>query len=727
MTTAGNRSYTVLDVDVASAKAAGLSAPVGQTLLGRFAIRFQTDVRGIWIATSANARKFKGSTFDWFSENVEAGDTLEIPFPGDDLEWRVSPVGASSLAQLCEQDKAKPNPLRIGGPVLTPNLLYSHIVNEAFRKQYLSRVDGNTARLNIENNPATLPLEKTDELYLPFPVRRKVTAVAAAPSDGRATSATVAVPPSWIVQYYDLLCAIERKADELAPINKTCAKWQDEGLQAWGHTMVLHELVRLQQRSTSGDMRAGLDTLELKVDALEQCAKDVLFVKLLDTMDPGITKRRKQVSDDLVDLISLDRPAQRAGELSRRELEAKLTKSPFERVNHDELLIGKKDRALTKALLALAASPRSETAMDIVENVLSDFEKAPDIGNTDTSLQSTIGGMTTVASATVGNLPGPSSLGVVAVWCKANMEVSKAFAAAKNPSAAANPAGTLLKLVTKAGNLTQEKADLLSKAISTADPKAVGDAAALLEPLEAKRGEIASMVADNFMVGRGWTVGVGVVSLIALINTLVTPDQNAARKAVNVLGGGLATTVAALQFVAGLTKGGGMRAALGAAGKAFSVFGLLASVLSGAITLLTTDDSVERIASGAQTAGSALLLLGYFSTGPAGMIIVAVGGAVIVGGAIYGSKDAIARRLSVGPKVILRDQLDRFVNRMIVKVNVSPLKASVDNVLSQLEAPLDSGLHSFRSGTVEARLSVLGFSADDISLMTSVFSHALSP
>jgi hypothetical protein len=736
MTTADIRSYTILDIDLEGAAASAPQQPVKHVMLARLAVRFNVSAASvgdgtgwapswlsIWLASSKSG-KFKNSTIEWFAENVEAGDSVEIPYAGDDWEWRNVPVNVGTLGELCAQDKKKPDPLRIGGPLLAPELLYFHIVNEAYRGLYTRRLSPGS-RTSPDLDPASLRFEKGDALFLPYPIRRKGVIVKAAASDGTKPSATAALAPTWVIQFYDLLKAIESKAGELAVVNKLCSACQQEGAQAWSHIMVLHELVRFQMRTTD-QPGATLGRLEHLFEELNNQAMTALFVNVATVAVPEASKKRKVLTEELVALMSMDRPAQRGGELSRQDLESKLRGAPRERINRAELMIDMKDRVLAGAYVALAASPRAEIAHAMADQVMKEIGLIASANGVSSEAGSqAVGAATTVVSTSVGNLPGPSTLAVVFVWLRASRKVTEVARATgdatKSVSVPANLIGEMGSVV--GHDLARE----IAAASASTDAAAAKAGAALGAQLEQKASTVSDAVAASFMVSKGWNLGMTVVNLIALYNIIQSNDPIDYRKKINIVGGSYLAALGTLRVLASLGDGGAFKKAFDVLGEPFGIVGVVVSMASGVITAVAGDTMSERFGGGLQAASGVLSLGGFMlGSGPAGFVLLGLGGFCMLGSVVIsnldnisGEIDAAKRHLGIGAKVVLREQLNRFLKFSIVQRAGASLVSEVKEILNQLESERDSGLHDFER--TEGNLTVLRalrLAEVDIDLMT---------
>jgi hypothetical protein len=731
MTAPGVLSYTILDVDMDDARARGEGQSVNSIVLEQLARRFNVSTggdsswRSIWIANSTDG-KFKNSTVEWFRENLEEGDSILIPYAGDEWEWRNITVKASSLGELCDQDKKKRDPLRIGAPVLTPELLYFHIANEAYRRFYATRVD-HGARRNLDLMPGSLRFEKGDELFLPYPIRRQGAIVSATPSNGTTPSATAALAPPWVIQFHDLLKRIDAKAAALAPLNQLCLSYDHEGSQAWAHIAVLHKLVNLQQRDAREFQQISLAKLADLFVTLDDRTRDILYVHGADNVAPDAYNRRMTLANELKALMSMERPSTCDGELSRQDLEANLSKFPRERINHDQLLIEMKDKILARAFLAIEASPLAAYAEETADKVIAELAiaKALEAAKEQTKEGGSASGgaVASIVSTSVGNLPGPSSLAVAFVYIRSFRLVTEAAKAAGDPTKTATLGAAFFNALAAA--TTVETAETVKKAALSSDPAVVAKAASSIAEIEGKKKVISEAVSANFMVGKGWNLGIALVNLYALYNTIVTYDPNTPRKAVNILGGVVMGGLSVIQLLSSFAPEGAFATLLKVAGTKCSVVAILVSMVSGVVTCVTEDGNTRtagefQVASGALSLGGfGLLALGFT---PWGLLFVVAGGLAMVASVGYSNADAIKRHWGPGPVVVLREQLGIFLGFSVVQRAESKnavLKPVVDAILALIKADDASGLHDFddSQSTIVDELRALPFARSDVDLM----------
>ena len=84
----------------------------------------------------------------------------------------------------------------------------------------------------------------------------------------------------------------------------------------------------------------------------------------------------------------------------------------------------------------------------------------------------------------------------------------------------------------------------------------------------------------------------------------------------------------------------------------------------------------------------------------------------------------VKRRSELGPRVVLAEQLKRFLAFPVVQRVGLSLRSAVNEALNQLESPDDSGLHLFEPNDPSlAVLRTLRFAEDDIDFMTRLVTN----
>jgi hypothetical protein len=489
--------------------------------------------------------------------------------------------------------------------------------------------------------------------------------------------------------------------------------------------MVLHELVRFQMRTTD-QPGATLGRLEHLFEELNNQAMTTLFVNVAAVAVPEASNKRKVLAEELVALMAMDRLAQRGGELSRQALESKLRGAPGERINRAELMMDMKDRVLSGAYVALAASPRADIAHSMADQVMSEIGLAASANGVKSEPGSqAVGAATTVVSTSVGNLPGPSTLAVVFVWLRASRKVTEvARAAADSTKSVVVPANLSVEIERVVGPAA---ARALAAAAASTDVAATNAGAALGAQLEQKSSSVSTAVSASFMVSKGWNLGMTVVNLISLYNVIQSNDPIAIRKKANVVGGSYLAALGMLRVLASLGDGGTFKKAFVVLGEPFGVVGVVASIASGFITAVASDNRLERVGGGLQTVSGGLSLAGFaMEAGPCGFVLLGIGGAFMLASVVVsnldnisGEYDAAKRHLELGAKVVLREQLNRFLTFSIVQRAGASLVSEVREILNQLESARDSGLHDFERTAVNLSvLRALRLAEADIDLMT---------
>jgi hypothetical protein len=418
----------------------------------------------------------------------------------------------------------------------------------------------------------------------------------------------------------------------------------------------------------------------------------------------------------------MDRQPTRDGELSRRDLEAMLSKFPRERINQSEQLIDMKDRVLTRGYLALGASPCSDVAHTVAAKVLDETLQAADTGAL--SASAAVGAMTSVVTTSLGNLPGSSTLVVAFVWFHVNFKLTDAAKAAVDPTRTMKVEPELIRKLIVWANLTEEEGQLITKAAASTDPVVIKEAAASLkgafEKIKKSKYAVSSAVSDNYMVAPGWNIAITIINMIALINTLQTDDEQSLRKVANLLGGTVMTGLGGVQTLASLSPGGVFERVLLSVGRRYSILAMVASIVSGTITAVRETGTATRIGGIVQAVGGTFSLAGFLiGATPAGFALVVAGGVFMVASVVPSNWDAIERRWLPGPLVVLREHLGRFYWYPGGHLARPALDAAMKAVLEHIEGPDHSGLHDFEgSDSNAAKLRALRFAEADIDLMT---------
>jgi hypothetical protein len=490
----------------------------------------------------------------------------------------------------------------------------------------------------------------------------------------------------------------------------------------------LHKLVNLQQRDALEFQQNNLAKLADLFVTLDDRTRDMLYVHGAETVAPDAYHRRITLANELRALMSMDRSSTRDGELSRQDLEANLRKFPRERINHDELLITMKDTILTRAFIAIAASPLAAYAEDTADRVIAELRSEREKLDKEQEGGSASGGaVASVVSTSVGNLPGPSSLAVAFVWIRSFRRVAEAARAAGDPTKTADVEGSFLGEIAAACGWGKEKAERFKGAAATTDAALTAEMAPLITEVEGKKEVMSKAVSANFMVGRGWNLGIALVNMYVLYNTIATYDPNMPRKVVNVFGGVVMSGLSLIQFVSSCARGGAVAALLKTVGDKCSIVAILVSMVSGVVTLVVNEGNARiagglQVLSGGASLGGFAALAGGF-TG-VGLFFVVAGGVLMVASVGVANLDEVKRHWGPGPKVVIREQLGIFLKSFSIVQQVDRenvvLKPLVNEILALIEPDDASGLHDIDNSksSIIDELRELPFARADIDLMT---------
>ncbi|MCA9647154.1 MAG: hypothetical protein KC492_40980, partial [Myxococcales bacterium] len=309
MTTARQYGYTYQEADIS---------------LGHVAARFHTTVKTIWVSTASRDGKFRNVSEAEFLTTVQTGDRIFVPYEGDAWEWRSIAPKATTLKELCSK---KPEPARVGGPSLTSELLWFHIVNEAFRGRCLARVSGLDAKRNLDQDPGSVTIQPSDTLFVPYPMRNKAPRVSAAPN-GKGKSAVVVSAPEWISD----LRAFDQKVNDLAAQisanSAQCDKLQRDGQAVCYRLAALARLVSFQISRANDKQKGRLQALQAALAKLQSASADLLFANPAEKLQVPQDATRKNLGEKLLLVLHDDK---------LKALVEKVRKNPQERVHGDSV------------------------------------------------------------------------------------------------------------------------------------------------------------------------------------------------------------------------------------------------------------------------------------------------------------------------------------------------------------------------------------------------------
>jgi hypothetical protein len=154
-------------------------------------------LKQIWL-TNVGSGPLKNLNIDEFLQTVRPGSKLLIYYNGDPWLWNLATLKTrTTIKELCDR---KPEPARVGGPPLTPEFLWFHISNNVFRDIILKRYPGEDAQRRLEQDPGSIPLQPSDELLVPYPIRNRAPAVKVTRSTEATPAVTVETTPEWITK-----------------------------------------------------------------------------------------------------------------------------------------------------------------------------------------------------------------------------------------------------------------------------------------------------------------------------------------------------------------------------------------------------------------------------------------------------------------------------------------------------------------------------------------------
>lgn len=720
------------------------------TSLAEVAQRYETTVTEIWKATVIEPGRLRNLSKEEFFEKMRAGDTLYVPYAGDPWEWRVVTLKTRTLKEYCDK---KPDPARTGAPRLTPQLLWFYLVNAGVRDVILRRQPDVEAQRKLDQDPGSVPLQPDDQFFVPYPIPNRAPAVKATRSTDASPGVTVETAPEWITALRALDKQVSSLVEQLTQLTEKC-----EALAMQGRTAVLH-VTRLTQMVTlaAGAERfifapsASLNGLQQAMGKLTAEASDLLFANPAEKVWLSEDATRRALAKKLNKIMHGD-------DLSRCTLLAAL--SPKERVG-GESVVQISDRIFARATEALAMSYEAPEALRDIDAGYHAFMRSRSVDpasgeNGDTG--SVITAYISAANGAIGNLPGPSSLGValVLLWTrrkipefakegaeyvkKAKELTDKSFdshsifyggkettaeleAAAQNAQKLADAGTRGRQQLIDYGKLDAEELVILEAALANADDK-----------VALKRA--AEMIAGKTHSSTKWHGAMAALNFIALglaIQHVIASKGSLSAADVLNVGGGISGSVAGgLQFLVSVYKLPANSKVLIWA-KGVGAFGLVVSIVNGYITVRDTSQStIVRTGGGMQVAGGLMSLIGLSQTVPQlelACLVAATPGLQFFGAALLIASTAVSawpmlKELSVPQtKKVLLAQLYGLSHMQVWQqmVVAQPyLDVCLQNVLTRVNAPDDGGLVDFDcTAQNAAALRVLGFQENDILSMTS--------
>ncbi len=707
----GGMAYTLQDADISPSF---------------LAERFRTTVREIWIATASEAGKYKNVSQEEFFKNLRVGDVLMIPYAElaweSSVEWQTTTPGPVTLAEVCKKTAKLTG---VGGPEVTPALLWFHIRNEFFRGAVFKRQPNEDARRALDKDPSQVKLTGEDQLLVPKPKPIVASPISAKRSQSKDASATIESAPEWVSRLRAYASQVGVLSDKLANANKICNKLQEEGMSACYLVSSLHRLLALQLKHASPSNTAKLQELQKKFAELHAEVIGLFFANPAEKLNMPEDAARKRLAEELRDLL-------RSSDLEKyTTLAAKATK---ERVG------GAPVRAISDGLFArgyaeIARSHYAGDAFKDAEDTLSRLAgRAPSAAST-TPISKYVeltAGLNGIACASVGNLPSPASFAVAFVevdavrilpdllrdaWGASNTIDEKALLAPnadeftrwriKTQAQFIQRAKDIRSTLAKQYNLTPDEVRELERVIDQGTR----------EERRALASSMAAKLASNTHASASWHGLMTVLGLLSLISAIMSDDKDAVRKALNILGGGIGFGLGALQLIASLSQSEALGKCLASVGPYFGVATQVVGIMTGAITALTApiEDKVVIVSATGQMVGSFAAVAGFTMAVPGLQLF---GAGVLIASTAVGLWPTIKELSGPGTKRVFLAQLEslRALPIFTKMCGVRPyLNGLVDDIVKLVKKDDDGGLFEMnRTDGVLSFLKRSGFCDQDI-------------
>jgi hypothetical protein len=476
--------------------------------------------------------------------------------------------------------------------------------------------------------------------------------------------------------------------------------------------------------------RASLVSLRNSLGPLQRTAAEEMVGNPLRYVDPPRYQRWLDASDELINALG--------NELFKGDDQSGLTRAvrgPDFPINGRSLK-NRMAEILERAYRALARSPRAGIALSHIDQALAALGRS----GTNTSAQSppqgsqgapqsppsddpalatflgAFGEAVIGTTATVGNLPGPASLGTACLELSILSVLPRAM---RDP--VSNPARMLAyrSYLARLGNLSLTEIMQFEEALANGNSVAVRT--------------YAQRISGRFMTDGGWPQFMLFVNAYGLLATIEADDSIYARKVANIIGGSENTALAVMQTIRGLAPHGVLNTILESrAGAMFGVTSGVATVIAGVLTVyegIVTHNRVLQFVGGTQALGGALSVTGYVAgavmaeevaTGAlvflvpglqaAGMVLIVLSASV----SIY---DQLRQHQDPPPKIVFLAQLQAFHDSTEFRsVSAGPGSSLESNYVPVFNAA--SSNQSFsrlrRTAENENMLEALRFQPDDV-------------
>lgn len=634
--------------------------------LDTVATRFRTDAKTIYNLSRLKKVAWQSMTFVDFFVSLHDGETVQVPIPLSERSWQFgtfAPRPGQTLASVCAELNTQK--ARTGMPNLTPAYLWSHVANFKFRYIHLYRSRLNTAKFDA--NPSTVTvLQDSPVLWVPYPIPDDAGHISVAPlkpSDfGIKKQTTVATKPDWISdlsfwldQISDRTERLERSENECAVLRQRCGK----SIARLSSILALLDLLEKAQLPGS-----KVRPLREKLDAFYDIAADVMATNPANVLGLPADRERLAVATSLLEDLRwsgfkklVDRAIIEGGEYAGKRLldrvcgvverayeslaDGYLARDHHQDVEAAMLLHGQAKGGVPPAtattalasLLSLIGTPEESAAATLVDRKQDDGASAKKI----------IGTLAQIAAPMVGNLPGPSTLGVSVAKALAHRYCVTEF---KNPEQSIRKHKALYRFIESALKFSDDEKLLMKEVFEAADAlkqqralnwggEALEHAVTLqseqqyLQKIRENTVKINDKVAARVHKSTAWRSGMFALTLFGLYYTITEPDELSLRFYSNLAGATSSATAAGadigvklLQILGSDKRATALQKVLSApkVGLYFGLIGATAAFVSGLVTAI---DGFNRHSTKDAVAGTAQAV-GGLALGTA-TILVAIG------------------------------------------------------------------------------------------------------
>jgi hypothetical protein len=472
---------------------------------------------------------------------------LPVPQEAYAFDWeQVAVPAGTTLGQVAtNRNRAIPERLIRRLRPLTPEYLWSHVLNSEFRNQYVVE---NPGRRQYQRTIENIRLASAGHLWIPWPMREMGRPIHVAPN-GNSTSQEAQGPtgnvstcstcrplPDWVVELHSQY--LDPMGDTVMRLRSSNSRYR-EAIQNYmrqvGRLHVVELLLRVMGeeprtqavgglvRSLESLQRAFTRTLGEWPGATGEDAamvtEDVIFSDGADD--------RRRFADRLLDKIEEPRFSaliQQAFDLDDvvvnesytiRERLCGLMADVFAQVSMVGGVGARAARLMDRALQCADGPPeRSRTQAIVGQDALQTLLSlgGSNLGLPEHRAANALGGAAAVGavgSSLVGNLPGPPSLAVAILQLRLTREVLKISSVVQGRGAGdlATVADTRIQQLARFGGF--EPADLRNRLGQVRSPAGAQD--------------LAGELSGRYQSGQGWCSALAVINLIGFINTALNP------------------------------------------------------------------------------------------------------------------------------------------------------------------------------------------------------------